>query len=261
MRGNPCDSTQVMAQYGLSPRMRGNHYALTPRVPPPGSIPAHAGEPPSPYVPAGEIEVYPRACGGTPKMCCSAKWAAGSIPAHAGEPLAQLVVRFVGGVYPRACGGTGRYNMCSNYAGGLSPRMRGNRRHWAALGSRHGSIPAHAGEPHQVPFAYRSLAVYPRACGGTSHNSNNVPYIANGVYPRACGGTTLVEASFQDGTLKSGLSPAHAGEPCFAQDASISAQKRSIPAPCGGTDHFSGRFRRASSHGSIPAHAGEPLWR
>ena len=51
--------------------------------------------------------------------------------------------------------------------GGLSPRMRGN----PGLGrdGRDGirSIPAYAGEPHDVIAVKYAHRVYPRVCGGT----------------------------------------------------------------------------------------------
>src|SRR4051812_40611929 len=72
----------------------------------------------------------------------------GSIPAHAGEPDPIVAWRAGPRVYPRACGGA--QMGISTYIGarGLSPRMRGSQRKSPPLLMRHGSIPAHAGEPH-----------------------------------------------------------------------------------------------------------------
>ncbi len=52
---------------GLSPRLRGNHFAVGAGGPVAGSIPAPAGEPVFPIAPNPTSRVYPRACGGTCK--------------------------------------------------------------------------------------------------------------------------------------------------------------------------------------------------
>ena len=51
---------------GLSPRVRGNPGCAPPPPSQPGSIPACAGEPPSPCARRPHRPVYPRVCGGTP---------------------------------------------------------------------------------------------------------------------------------------------------------------------------------------------------
>ena len=54
----------------------------------------------------------------------------GSIPACAGEPVAGQELPEKPAVYPRVCGGT--VSQCCGHGGysGLSPRVRGNRRHY-----------------------------------------------------------------------------------------------------------------------------------
>ena len=132
---------------GLSPRMRGNPHVMPGGMRVKGSIPVHAGEPPSgPRRSAGR-RVYPRACGGTlvghlairrreglsPRMRgnrCSGLFKEtenGSIPAHAGEPGWNALHTIATRVYPRACGGTTYRLNDSGQRSGLSPRMRGNR--------------------------------------------------------------------------------------------------------------------------------------
>ena len=113
---------------GLSPRVRGNHdegvalhHALR-------SIPARAGEPNDYAGAADPVQVYPRACGGTPRDAGNDRSGGGlsprvrgnplqpppaldlngSIPARAGEPQRQSPSWSVSRVYPRACGGTTR---------------------------------------------------------------------------------------------------------------------------------------------------------
>ena len=94
---------------GLSPPTRGNlQHAVDNRVGV-GSIPAHAGEPPSFRFALDCTEVYPRPRGGTCPMLGGIEFAAGlspptrgnlsstpckeapprSIPAHAGEPATR----------------------------------------------------------------------------------------------------------------------------------------------------------------------------
>ena len=72
---------------GLSPRVRGNLALIQGPDDRHGSIPACAGEPSCParqYILSG---VYPRVCGGTPKLRRLGHAVAGSIPACAGEPI------------------------------------------------------------------------------------------------------------------------------------------------------------------------------
>ena len=58
----PCSSLPLR---GLSPRMRGNPQSASAGALAPGSIPAHAGEPPWALARIRLEGVYPRACGGT----------------------------------------------------------------------------------------------------------------------------------------------------------------------------------------------------
>ena len=155
---------------GLSPRMRGNLKPAVEADSGPGSIPAHAGEPERVSGRWDSVRVYPRACGGTvdglvftshdvglsPRMRGNhrrlsprARWR-GSIPAHAGEPHSRNFTTASARVYPRACGGTGHCQPINDQMSGLSPRMRGNQHAAAGVRADAGSIPAHAGEPHEI---------------------------------------------------------------------------------------------------------------
>ena len=91
---------------GLSPRMRGNPIIGGCSVDVRRSIPAHAGEPELEQQACVKVQVYPRACGGTPNVQPHRAKSGGlsprmrgnqidirghggphgSIPAHAGEP-------------------------------------------------------------------------------------------------------------------------------------------------------------------------------
>ena len=92
------------------------------------------------------MQVYPRACGGTPEPARLASLerglsprvrgnlaglverhaSAGSIPARAGEPTPRRFYRNFLRVYPRACGGTMVTKHHTEFQAGLSPRVRGN---------------------------------------------------------------------------------------------------------------------------------------
>ena len=172
---------------GLSPRLRGNPNKEVAENLNRGSIPAPAGEPPSPTTPSTRSSVYPRACGGTSTAARASAWAWGlsprlrgnrstmracssvlrSIPAPAGEPVRAYRGAANGPVYPRACGGTGHNPPENRHLEGLSPRLRGNLL-IAPWGEGHcGSIPAPAGEPPRSRIISSRSSVYPRACGGT----------------------------------------------------------------------------------------------
>ena len=111
---------------GLSPRVRGNHAGHDIDAGHDRSIPACAGEPSIPPVPARPSAVYPRVCGGTRLTDLRARLDAGlsprvrgnlsgppnpistprSIPACAGEPAYAGIQKAQSPVYPRVCGGT-----------------------------------------------------------------------------------------------------------------------------------------------------------
>ena len=195
------------AKSGLSPRVRGNQRAVPSAFRVGRSIPARAGEPPSPAASREIRRVYPRACGGTDAGRAGIRRDAGlsprvrgnpsapsarsrhqglsprvrgnlgiyrgdgrvegSIPARAGEPRSAASSSPGPAVYPRACGGTTYHPRGLRICAGLSPRVRGNHR-WGAMRRAHRrSIPARAGEPVRSISAVKTRAVYPRACGGT----------------------------------------------------------------------------------------------
>ena len=131
------------------------------------SIPAWAGEPGLPTIPAAATWVYPRVGGGTllnngdhelslglsprgrgNRRCrTSAGRGVGSIPAWAGEPIQVLGTTNPEEVYPRVGGGTATAYAAIMSSSGLSPRGRGNQRIPHTIGQGARSIPAWAGEP------------------------------------------------------------------------------------------------------------------
>ena len=193
---------------GLSPRVRGNRIGYEPVGRDRGSIPACAGEPGALGRGHGQVQVYPRVCGGTcwlhllalARLGLSPRVRgnpvnqrgrhdhAGSIPACAGEPAAgactwtkpKVYPRCAGepprmrvavasvAVYPRVCRGTGVIRELEYPETGLSPRVRGNPVQLRVDGILDGSIPACAGEPTSWSGCRPTRWVYPRMCGGTS---------------------------------------------------------------------------------------------
>ena len=150
---------------------------------------------------------------------------------------------------------------------GLSPRVRGNQRLFACLGTELGSIPARAGQPNGDAARVHWREVYPRACGATegryhsgvhkkglsprvrgnlirnisiAHTTRSIPARAGQppgrlnelkykwVYPRACGATPILRVFNLD---YSGLSPRVRGNQL--ESYSLSNGLRSIPARAG----------------------------
>ena len=171
MCGGTCRATASgLPPCGLSPRVRGNPESVRTPAPPPGSIPACAGEPQAWPGSNHQLRVYPRVCGGTANVLpvspqseglsprvrgnrpvrLGANPRAGSIPACAGEPHTKRDRRNGPTVYPRVCGGTNHTLDLRRDHLGLSPRVRGNHSLLASYTSAAGSIPACAGEPSGV---------------------------------------------------------------------------------------------------------------
>ena len=71
---------------GLSPRVRGNRGVGGNGVFDSGSIPACAGEPPPGVLCRTLNRVYPRVCGGTPKVLLDAQFPQGLSPRVRGNP-------------------------------------------------------------------------------------------------------------------------------------------------------------------------------
>ena len=173
-------------------------------------------------------------------------------------------------VYPRPRGGTPSPSGSPAHIKGLSPPTRGNQHSEHGEGARQGSIPAHAGEPASRPAASPETTVYPRPRGGTARSS---PVSENtvGLSPPTRGNPYLDPREIQD----TRSIPAHAGEPCALPP--VFCTPKVYPRPRGGTDGMSQKevgaaglspptrgnqwqFQSLSEiHGSIPAHAGEPV--
>ena len=136
----------------------------------------------------------------------------GSIPAHTGEPGCQP--RRLRGlrVYPRTHGGT-EINLADAGSGrGLSPHTRGNLDCFGSSSIRSGSIPAHTGEPRDIPTRIHVSRVYPRTHGGTSLEIGDIR-APPGLSPHTRGNRRLLEIRPEC----RGSIPAHTGEPDCAE--------------------------------------------
>ena len=235
-----------------------------------GSIPAHAGEPRSSWIPSRMRRVYPRPRGGTPASSVSQGSGSGLSPPTRGEPTGRRPNNPAWTVYPRPRGGTYPNPCSSRTTGGLSPPTRGNPPSVFAWGLCSRSIPAHAGEPLLVAAINRPIRVYPRPRGGTPKQAVNLVHVG-GLSPPTRGNPR--DAYTRQSQARS--IPAHAGEPVRL---SASVRRRWVyPRPRGGTHICSERCPDArglspptrgnprpkrlprAHRGSIPAHAGEPV--
>ena len=259
----------VVDNYGLSPRVRGNHRRRRRRLPVRRSIPACAGEPNAWPHGGRPLGVYPRVCGGTghdarvegdgdglsPRVrgnqgpTASSIAPSGSIPACAGEPLCVPQRQADERVYPRVCGGTSLTRVPSGRRRGLSPRVRGNPLTPRDCLRIVRSIPACAGEPPAAGASAPPEWVYPRVCGGTPRLDGGVK-TPHGLSPRVRGNPSWYSTSV---TSQRSI-PACAGEP----RGSLSEARRSgvYPRVCGGTV---GAGKRAEQrHGLSPRVRGNP---
>ena len=287
--GTRCRASSRRADWGLSPRVRGNPGECPSWWPLRRSIPACAGEPRWRMACARPRRVYPRVCGGTSTSSSSAtcirglsprvrgnrlaaapaRARAGSIPACAGEPCRAAGRPPLSGVYPRVCGGTDLARDGGPGDEGLSPRVRGNPPGRAAIRAHGGSIPACAGEPRRRTRPAGRHRVYPRVCGGTK---NGIIQWAGreGLSPRVRGNPgAALPAHVPPGSI-----PACAGEPRGARHPPRGAWV--YPRVCGGTlrarrfgaalmglsprvrGNLTTPNRPRPAPGSIPACAGEP---
>ena len=170
---------------GLSPPTRGSRPMSGRSAGIPGSIPAHAGKPPSGITNILERRVYPRPRGeamsariafvsppglspptrGSRDRPEAADAHLGSIPAHAGKPSVPPSPSLTCRVYPRPRGeAIGGYWDPDN-RWGLSPPTRGSRVPNLNGVRDPGSIPAHAGKPASDSRCSAPTGVYPRPRG------------------------------------------------------------------------------------------------
>ena len=194
-----------------------------------------------------------------------------SIPAHAGEPWRPAPTPSSVPVYPRPRGGAAACSAARSAFNGLSPPTRGSLEPGGVDLGPGGSIPAHAGEPDYGPALQYRHEVYPRPRGGAA---SIVVWLSSGVglSPPTRGSHEVIERH----DPSQGSIPAHAGEPAGLRVSPVSCSV--YPRPRGGALDGLVNFRRIAglspptrgsrscmglscgSQGSIPAHAGEPLY-
>ena len=174
----------------------------------PGSIPAHAGEPPRIDLRViGATGRSPRTRG-SPRARQSNPVDPGSIPAHAGEPGRRRPGMRPPRVDPRARGGAHFRHHFDVTGAGRSPRTRGSLQYNQYTPTIVGSIPAHAGEPFVASLLALGLQVDPRARGGAGSRWRTLR-ASRGRSPRTRG--SPVDRRLPDPAR--GSIPAHAGEP------------------------------------------------
>ena len=213
---------------GLSPRGRGNHPIAWRHELEKRSIPAWAGQPPTPWESEPSRRVYPRVGGATRPRGPDRHHSMGlsprgrgnlpetlrigsslrSIPAWAGQPSRPAPPSPWPTVYPRVGGATPGVFDGRVPGQGLSPRGRGNLPAQGSGPPLLGSIPAWAGQPDCRALPQLPGRVYPRVGGATLWPwSRNMPTM--GLSPRGRGNLPLRRlAGHRPGSI-----PAWAGQP------------------------------------------------
>ena len=152
----------------------------------------------------------------------------GSIPADAGLPSPSRRPAGKPEVYPRGCGATVKRAFPRRRAKGLSPRMRGYQLHTGSSHTLRGSIPADAGLPQIERTRPRGTQVYPRGCGATNRQLEDLLDV-EGLSPRMRGYRYGQERDDRG----VGSIPADAGLPVMLQTAA--ARAGVYPRGCGAT--------------------------
>ena len=170
---------------GSSPRMRGTPQAQSRLLPHGGIIPAYAGNTPRPVPLWSRGRDHPRVCGehprrmgvrhvrggssprmrGTLALRPAARGVGGIIPAYAGNTIHRRICKHHGRDHPRVCGEHMSVHFYAGYWQGSSPRMWGTLRRAVGHRTRHGIIPAYAGNTHIRCQSTPQPWDHPRVCG------------------------------------------------------------------------------------------------
>ena len=89
----------------------------------------------------------------------------GLIPACAGQTRPSSLARTARRAHPRVCGADLMSACLMETAYGSSPRVRGRRHHVSTAETRHGLIPACAGQTDAALFHESVQRAHPRVCG------------------------------------------------------------------------------------------------
>ncbi len=282
----------VRRHQGPSPHTRGSLADWLNAATTFGSIPAYAGQPINESLNSGDGRVHPRIRGaaityasvpsGTQGPSPHTRGSLprgsrfgecpGSIPAYAGQPLALPVEERPRRVHPRIRGAARQREGQGCQEPGPSPHTRGspskNRRYTRASGS----IPAYAGQPAARRRRSARRRVHPRIRGAAILLQRH-HFGAQGPSPHTRGSQPVqVRVDPQAGSI-----PAYAGQPFRTSPAARGTRVHprirgaawtNIDGPKffqGPSPHTRGSpsrsSSRASSLGSIPAYAGQPLRR
>ena len=171
---------------GSSPRMRGTRRFGRADCPPPGIIPAYAGNTHLAGLLVWCGGDHPRVCGEHSSVSFLVWWLTGSsprmrgtrpfhsisscdavgiIPAYAGNTRVFAWLHAGQRDHPRVCGEHFRRRGVRQFAAGSSPRMRGTHgMMWSKL-RWSGIIPAYAGNTCRRPFRIGPKGDHPRVCG------------------------------------------------------------------------------------------------
>ena len=151
---------------------------------------------------------------GNPCVWAGNRRAVGPIPARAGEPV--MPTRRVRRIraYPRSRRGTTICSTIRVLLMGLSPLAQGNRPYRPNSPSRHGPIPARAGEPKRPCWSAIHTTAYPRSRRGT-RRWKGCDDKTKGLSPLAQGNPPELEQALG----ATGPIPARAGEPCNVKPA------------------------------------------
>ena len=161
----PNSNTSPTANVGPSPLTRGSRQRNRVVSGASGSIPAHAGQPHMPRNSACVPRVHPRSRGAALGTVQAQHAGLGSIPAHAGQPTPAALGWHAIRVHPRSRGAADEAAAPDGILQGPSPLTRGSPQQAHGRDDQHGSIPAHAGQPHDNPKWALSHGVHPRSRG------------------------------------------------------------------------------------------------
>ena len=177
--------TDMRANWGPSPRVRGSRDGTGGPGLPARSIPACAGEPEQTHRMRSTPTVHPRVCGGAGTMVTFAPANRGPSRVCGGALIVSLIPISLSGPSPRVRGSR-------IYAGPRSgrfrsiPRVRGSPPVPCPTVDGHGSIPACAGEPGPCVRPWASSWVHPRVCGGAIGYPTDADIVSGP--SRVCGG-------------------------------------------------------------------------
>ena len=213
---------------GPSPLTRGSPPSPSAACWPPGSIPAHAGQPSKTHFWFSLMKVHPRSRGaawqhaglvqdvegpspltrGSRHDTGAETWHVGSIPAHAGQPLSASRQARLFWVHPRSRGAAPKTPGMSIKTKGPSPLTRGSQTDDEEAEGERRSIPAHAGQPKAGTVCGCSVWVHPRSRGAARRITVE--------HARLEGPSPLTRGSQAQGYAhceRKGSIPAHAGQP------------------------------------------------